>query len=230
MTTVYLIPAPLQEEQVTVIPPYVIDCIGQCRIFFVENERTARRFFKKVNKQMVIEDHHWHRMGENNTGALFLDALKAGGPIGIVSEAGCPGVADPGQELVALAHQAGATVKPLVGPSSILLALMASGFNGQRFQFVGYLPIGEGEREKAIRQLESASIKERCTQLFIETPYRNNQLLVSLLKQLAPATRLCIATDLTAPTESIKTRTVAQWKNEMPELHKRPTLFAIFAG
>ena len=228
MTTVYLIPAPLHSETTAVVPPYVIDAIKQCKIFFVENERTTRRYFKKCWKEMVIDDYAWHTIDEASTKANFLKALETGDPIGIVSEAGCPGVADPGQELIALAHQQGATVKPLVGPSSILLALMASGFNGQRFQFAGYLPIEESERVKTIQQLEHSAAKEKCTQLFIETPYRNNQLLVSLLKHLHPATLLCIATDLTGSTESVRTRPVEQWRKNIPELHKRPALFAIY--
>jgi 16S rRNA (cytidine1402-2'-O)-methyltransferase len=230
MSKVYLIPAPLDTETLDVIPPYVFDAIKECELFFVEDQRTTRRYFKSGWKEMVIDNYTWHTLGEPGTHEAFLKALSGNKVIGIVSEAGCPGVADPGQELIALAHQQGATVKPLVGPSSILLALMASGFNGQRFQFVGYLPIEETDRIKAIRLLESTAAKERCTQLFIETPYRNNQLLVSLLKHLQDQTLLCVATDLTSKTESIQTRTVAQWRKEMPSLHKRPTLFALFVA
>jgi len=228
MTTVYLIPAPLHPEATQVLPSYVMEAVKECKVFFVENERTTRRFFKKCWKEMVIDAYTWHTMGEPTTTAAFAEALQTNDVIGIVSEAGCPGVADPGQELIALAHRQGATVKPLVGPSSILLALMASGFNGQRFQFVGYLPIEERERIKTLQQLEQSAAKEKCTQLFIETPYRNNQLLVSLLKHLQPGTQLCIATDLTGTTEWIKTRTVEQWRKNIPELHKRPALFAIY--
>ncbi len=227
MTTVFLIPAPLHSETTAVIPPYVIDAIKQCKIFFVENERTTRRYFKKCWKEMVIDDYAWHTIDEASTKANFLKALQTGDPIGIVSEAGCPGVADPGQELIAIAHQQGASVKPLVGPSSILLALMASGGNGQQFHFAGYLPIEEKAREKTIRQLESAAKKENVTQLFIETPYRNNQLLSSLLKELQPNTRLCLAVDLTAPGEWVRTKTVAEWKKQLPELHKLPVIFLI---
>lgn len=229
MSTVYLIPAPLDPESLKVLPGYVLDAIKDCKIFFVENERTTRRYFKKCWKEMVIDAYQWHCIGEDSTEAAFVKALGSGEHIGIVSEAGCPGVADPGQELISIAHRHGATVKPLVGPSSILLTLMASGFNGQRFQFVGYLPIEESQRMKTIQQLEQSSAKEACTQLFIETPYRNNQLLVSLLKHLHPATRLCIATDLTGTEESIKTRTIEQWRKEVPDLHKRPAMFALHA-
>lgn len=229
MTTVYLIPAPLHPEATRVLPAYVMDAVKECNVFFVENERTTRRYFKKCWKEMVIDEYAWHTIGEPSTAAAFLKALQANDVIGIVSEAGCPGVADPGQELIALAHRHGAHVRPLVGPSSILLALMASGFNGQRFQFVGYLPIEERERIRTLQQLEQSSLTEKCTQLFIETPYRNNQLLVSMLKHLQPTTQLCIAADLTGATEWIKTRTVEQWRKDIPELHKRPVLFAIYA-
>jgi 16S rRNA (cytidine1402-2'-O)-methyltransferase len=229
MTTVYLIPAPLHPEATRVLPAYVMDAVKECNVFFVENERTTRRYFKKCWKEMVIDAYTWHTIGEPSTAAAFLKALQTNDVIGIVSEAGCPGVADPGQELIALAHRHGAHVRPLVGPSSILLALMASGFNGQRFQFVGYLPIEERERIRTLQQLEQSSLTEKCTQLFIETPYRNNQLLVSMLKHLQPTTQLCIAADLTGATEWIKTRTVEQWRKNIPELHKRPVLFAIYA-
>ena len=229
MTTVYLIPAPLHPEATRVLPAYVMDAVKECNGFFVENERTTRRYFKKCWKEMVIDEYAGHTIGEPSTAAAFLKALQANDVIGIVSEAGCPGVADPGQELIALAHRHGAHVRPLVGPSSILLALMASGFNGQRFQFVGYLPIEERERIRTLQQLEQSSLTEKCTQLFIETPYRNNQLLVSMLKHLQPTTQLCIAADLTGATEWIKTRTVEQWRKNIPELHKRPVLFAIYA-
>lgn len=230
MTKIYLIPAPLDTESIDVIPPYVFDAIKECAVFFVENQRTTRRYFKRGWKEMNIDNYGWYTLGEPGTQEAFLQALRNKKVIGIVSEAGCPGIADPGQELISLAHQHGAVVKPLVGPSSILLALMASGFSGQRFQFVGYLPIEENERIKSIRLLESTASKEKCTQLFIETPYRNNQLLVSLLKQLQPQTLLCIATDLTGTTETIHTRTVEQWRKEVPSLHKRPTLFALFVA
>jgi 16S rRNA (cytidine1402-2'-O)-methyltransferase len=224
MTIVYLIPAPLHSEAPAVIAPYVLDAIKQCKIFFVENERTTRRYFKKCWKEMVIDEYSWHTIGEPATTTAFLESLQTNDAIGIVSEAGCPGVADPGQELIALAHRHGAIVKPLVGPSSILLALMASGGNGQQFHFNGYLPIEERAREKMIRQIESAAKKENTTQLFIETPYRNNQLLAALLKQLQPSTLLCIAVELTGPAEWVRTQTVVDWKQQLPDLHKRRPL------
>ncbi len=227
MSTVYLIPAPLHPEATQALPAYLIEAIKECHIFFVENERTTRRYFKKCWKEMVIDDYQWHCTGQPQTEEAFVKAVKSGNTIGIVSEAGCPGVADPGQELIAIAHRHGATVKPLVGPSAVLLALMASGGNGQQFYFAGYLPIEESAREKTIRQLQSAAKKDRTTQLFIETPYRNNQLLAALLQYLQPDTLLCLAVELTGPGEWVRTRTVAEWKKELPDLHKLPVLFLI---
>jgi 16S rRNA (cytidine1402-2'-O)-methyltransferase len=160
----------------------------------------------------------------------FAQFLKAGVNVGIISEAGCPGVADPGQVLVGVAHANNAEVVPLVGPSSILLALMASGLNGQQFQFVGYLPIDNAERAKALKALESESLKKNSTQIFIETPYRNNQLLETILKTCMPATRLCIAAELTSGNEWIKTKSIKDWKNNTPDLHKKPTVFLLLAA
>jgi 16S rRNA (cytidine1402-2'-O)-methyltransferase len=184
--TVYLIPTVLYEGQTNCLPLYILDAVKQCSHFFVENERTARRYLKLLWKEMVIDDYSWHNMKELNdeVAASFKQAVKEGKTIGVISEAGCPGVADPGQQLVEIAQGMNAIVKPLVGPNSILLALMASGMNGQCFQFVGYLPIETGERVKAIKQLESESRQKNCTQIFIETPYRNNQLLETLTKTL----------------------------------------------
>ena len=157
-------------------------------------------------------------------------SIKEKKNIGIISEAGCPGVADPGQQLVAIAQEMNVAVKPLVGPSSILLALMASGMNGQQFQFVGYLPIDKQERAKTIKTLEAESAKKNCTQIFIETPYRNDQLLETILATCDPSTRLCIAVDLTGKTEWIKTRPVSEWRKEKTIIHKRPAIFLLFAG
>jgi 16S rRNA (cytidine1402-2'-O)-methyltransferase len=160
---------------------------------------------------------------------IFKQKIKEGKNIGIISEAGCPGVADPGQVLVAIAQEMNIEVKPLVGPNSILLALMASGMNGQQFQFLGYLPIDNHERNKAIKELEAESKKKNCTQVFIETPYRNNQLIGALLKNCNTTTRLCIAVDLTGNTEWIKTKTIADWKKEKVDIHKRLAIFLLFA-
>ncbi len=160
----------------------------------------------------------------------FKERLKEGKNIGIVSEAGCPGIADPGQHLIEIAQESGVDIRPLVGPNSILLALMASGMNGQQFQFVGYLPIDNNLRTKAIKELEIESAKKKCTQLFIETPYRNNQMIESLLKTCNNKTRICIAVDITGKKEWIKTMTVADWQKNKPDIHKRPAIFLLYAG
>ena len=232
---VYLIPTFLSEQDINVIPSYVLDAIKDCQVFFVENERSARRYLKSLWKEMVIDNYQWfvidkHASGvtkETETNRAFKKILSEEKNIGIISEAGCPGVADPGQLLIDISHQAGAIVKPLVGPSSILLALMASGMNGQQFQFVGYLPIDSTQRAKAIKDLEQESFRKDCTQIFIETPYRNNQLLEMMLKSCNPGTRLCIAANLTASNEFIHTKTISEWKKQVPDLHKRPAIFLI---
>jgi 16S rRNA (cytidine1402-2'-O)-methyltransferase len=227
---VYLIPSFLDEEAVHTIPPYINDAVKNCQVFFVENERTARRYLKKIWKEMVIDNYEWHLItNDANLVNTFKQKLKEGKNIGIISEAGCPGVADPGQQLVAAAHEQNAAVKPLVGPNSILLALMASGMNGQQFQFAGYLPVKENERVKAIRELETESQKKNCTQIFIETPYRNNQLIESILKTCKPSTKFCIAVDLTSSTESIRTMTIDQWKKNNTDIHKHPAIFLLLA-
>lgn len=231
MGTVFLIPTFLHEDALETLPAYLLDNIKQCQVFFVENEKTARRFLKKLWREMVIDDYQWFAIhkAEDAVQQQFVQLLKAGKNIGIISEAGCPGVADPGQILVAAAQQINAIVKPLVGPSSILLALMASGMNGQQFQFVGYLPIDNNERKKAIQGLEQESAKKNCTQIFIETPFRNNQLIKEIITTCKPQTKLCIAVDITAPAESIQTKTVHQWKNQLPDIHKRLAIFLLMA-
>jgi 16S rRNA (cytidine1402-2'-O)-methyltransferase len=229
--TVYLIPSVLSEGGTHCLPGYILEAVKQCSVFFTENDRTARRFLKSIWKEMVIDDYEWQSMKQvdDKVAAIFRNKIKEGKTIGLISEAGCPGVADPGQDLVAIAHQMNATVKPLVGPNSILLALMASGMNGQHFRFFGYLPIEAGERVKAIRSLESESRQKNCTQIFIETPYRNNAFLETLVKTCLPSTRICVAVDLTAPTESIQTRRAGEWKSSLPQLHKRPAIFLLLA-
>lgn len=231
-STVYLIPTVLSEGVTAPLPAYIPEAVKQCTVFFVENERTARRYLKSLWKEMVIDDYEWFNMKEatRETEAAFCQKMAEAKSIGIISEAGCPGVADPGQALVHLAQQRGVTVKPLVGPNSILLALMASGMNGQRFQFAGYLPIDVLERAKAIKALEAESRQKDCTQIFIETPYRNNQLLETLLKTCHAQTLICVAADITAEAESIQTKTVQQWKAAVPQLHKRPVIFLLYAG
>ncbi|SDX11647.1 16S rRNA (cytidine1402-2'-O)-methyltransferase [Hydrobacter penzbergensis] len=229
---VFLIPTVLYEDAVETLPAYLLDAVKQCQVFFVENEKTARRFLKKIWREMVIDDYQWFAIhkAEEEVKRQFLQLLQAGKNIGIISEAGCPGIADPGQLLVEAAQQANSTVKPLVGPSSILLALMASGMNGQCFQFHGYLPIDTAERKKKIRELEADSHRRNCTQLFIETPYRNNAMIKDLLQSCHDETRICIAVDITAPSESIRTQTVKKWKQEQPDIHKRLALFLLHAS
>ncbi len=227
---VYLIPALLDDEAIETIPSYIAESLKNCQVFFVENERTARRYLKKIWREIVIDDYEWFVINktEEKIQSDFKQKIKERRNIGIISEAGCPGVADPGQELIAIAHEMNADIKPLVGPSSILLALMASGMNGQQFQFVGYLPINEHERVKTIKELEAESEKKKCTQIFIETPYRNNQLVESILKICKHTTKFCIAVDLTGKTEWIKTKTITEWKKEKTDLHKRPAIFLLF--
>lgn len=229
---VYLIPTVLQEDALETIPPYIVDAIKNCRVFFVENEKTTRRFFKKLWKEMVIDNYQWHTIhkAEESVKASFIKALKEGKNVGIVSEAGCPGIADPGQMLIEAAQEQNLTVQPLVGPSSILLALMASGMNGQCFQFNGYLPIDALERKKKIKELESISERNKSAQIFIETPYRNNQLLKDILQSCKPNTLVCIGVDITGPTENIRTKKVKDWDKALPELHKIPVIFLIQAS
>jgi len=230
---VYLIPSLLHEDGILSVPHYIIDAVKQCQVLFVENERTARRYLKKLAKEIVIDDYEWFTVPgaaeAPDTYQLFRNKIKEEKTIGIISEAGCPGIADPGQQLVAIAHELNIEVKPLVGPNSILLALMASGMNGQQFRFTGYLPIKDPERNKAIKDLESESAKKNCTQIFIETPYRNNQLMEALLAICQPSTKICIAVDLTSDNEFIRTKTVSDWKRSKPDMHKRPAIFLLYA-
>ena len=226
---VLLLPMLLHEEGWEALPKDVAVWIQSCDAFFVENEKTTRRFFKKIWKEMVIDDYQWFPIHQVEAAQVdaFVQVLKSGKTIGIVSEAGCAGIADPGQILVGAAQKLGAIVKPYMGPSSILLSLMASGFNGQGFTFNGYLPIDAAERKKKILQLEQIVHSNGIAQLFIETPYRNNQLLEAILQACHPNTQLCIGVDITGPTESIKTATLQYWKNNKPELHKRLAIFIL---
>jgi 16S rRNA (cytidine1402-2'-O)-methyltransferase len=229
---VYLIPSFLSEEALDTIPVYCIDAIKDCQVIFAENERTARRFFKSICKDIVIDDYEWFSIhkAETEQKAVFKQKITEEKNIAILSEAGCPGIADPGQILIHEAQRLNVTVKPLVGPSSVLLALMASGMNGQQFQFVGYLPIDAAPRISKIKALEEESARKKCTQIFIETPYRNNQLMETILKNCRPATQLCIAAELTSKNELIKTKSIAEWKNEKIDLHKKPVIFLLLAG
>jgi len=226
---IYLIPSFLAEDAVETIPPYVLDAVKNCQVIFAENERTARRFLKSMCKEIVIDSFEWYAIhkAEQEQINTFRQKIKEGKNIAIISEAGCPGVADPGQLLIYEAQKMDVIIKPLVGPSSVLLALMASGLNGQRFGFEGYLPIDNVERNKKIKQLEEESSKKNCTQIFIETPYRNNKLLESVLQICKLSTLLCIASEVTSPNEWIRTKTVAEWKNEKTDLHKKPVIFLL---
>jgi 16S rRNA (cytidine1402-2'-O)-methyltransferase len=229
---VYLIPTFLHEGELRVLPQYLLEAAKECQVFFVENERSARRYLKSIWRDMVIDQYEWFVLHENeeNLKKEFSNHLKKGRTVGIISEAGCPGIADPGQILVALAQDLNVIVRPLVGPSSILLALMASGMNGQQFQFIGYLPINGQQRQKKIRELEIESQKKNCTQIFIETPYRNNQLLEALTKTCQSNTRLCIGANITGKEEFIRTKTIGEWKKQVPDIDKNPTIFLLYAG
>ncbi len=232
ISTIYLIPCTLAEDALQTIPAYVLDAVKQCSVIFAENERTARRFLKSMDKSIVIDEYEWftiHKAEEEQV-QQFKQKISEQKNIAIISEAGCPGIADPGQVLIAVAQQLQCTVKPLVGPSSVLLAIMASGMNGQQFEFVGYLPIDNLERSKRIKELEAASQKNNSTKIFIETPYRNNQLLEAICKNCGPQTKLCIGVNITAGNETIITTSIAQWKNKKPELHKQQAIFLLYAG
>ncbi|MCJ8208461.1 SAM-dependent methyltransferase [Mucilaginibacter sp. RS28] len=230
--TLYLIPVPLADAAAAKsFTPYLVQTINNISEYIVENEKTARRFLKEAGLKTPQSELVIHDYGKHNRNAdisIFFTGLTAGRDAGLMSEAGCPGVADPGADIVAEAHKRGIKVVSLVGPSSILLALMASGFNGQSFSFHGYLPIDKAQRSKRIKELEGFAERFKQTQLFIETPFRNNQLLEEILKSCKPATRLCIACNLTAEDELVKTQTIAAWKKQPPDLHKKPTIFLLF--
>ena len=233
--TLYLIPCTLGDTPATqVLPQHTIDIARGLKHFVVEQPKTARQFLSALRPEQPIQSLHFATLNEHtaaNELTELLAPLLAGEDVGIISEAGCPGIADPGAELVSLAHRHGIRVVPLVGPSSILLALMASGLNGQRFAFHGYLPIPEAQRNKAIAALEAESARYHQTQLFIETPYRNEKLFSALLAHCRPQTLLCVASDITLPHEQIRTRPIAQWKSQpAPQLNKRPSLFLLLAA
>lgn len=229
--TLFLIPIILAPDTAAqVLSPQVTEVIGQLDYFLVEEVRTARRFISSLRLGRVIEQLNFQELSKKTTATEILEyfhTLPEGVDVGVLSEAGCPGVADPGAVAVALAHSLGWRVAPLVGPSSILLALMASGFSGQSFAFQGYLPIDRAERQKAIKRLEQLVTSQQQTQLFMETPFRNNQLLEALLQTCHPNSKLCIASNLTAPEEYIRTQTIAQWRASPPDLHKKPTIFVL---
>ena|SRR6476469_5378357 len=230
---IFLIPIVLHEdeESIQAIPSYVLEAVKKCRVFFAENEKTARRYFKKMWREMVIDNYEWfsiHKAEEQQI-KEFLRCLKEGKTVGIISEAGCPGIADPGQILVDAAQTNNYKVNPLVGPNSILLALMASGMNGQLFQFNGYLPIDSFERKKKLRELELHSSQTGCTHIFIETPYRNNALIQEIVQTCNAETKFCIAAEITGKNEFIKTKKIRQWKNSIPDLHKKLVIYLLQA-
>jgi len=232
--TLYLIPTILAENtQDQVISPQVKDTVQHLTYFIVENLRTARRYVKSICLDLVIEQLQFVHVDKDATPAQVQASLKPlleqGIDAGIISEAGCPGIADPGAEVVKYAHQKSIKVVPFAGPSAILLSLMASGFNGQQFCFHGYLPIEKRDRLQALRQLEKEMQQRNQTQIFMETPYRNNKLLEDLLATLHPDTKLCVAANITSPEhEFIQTKSINQWRGKLPDIHKQPAVFLIY--
>ncbi len=233
MGTLYLIPTVLSDSAplAQVLPSGNAAIVAQLKHFIVENVRTARRFLKQVDRNIDIDALTFYELNQHTDLAQiggYLRPLEQGEDVGIISEAGCPAIADPGADVVALAQQHGVKVVPLVGPSSILLSLMASGFNGQSFAFHGYLPIDKNDRAQRLKLLERRIYTENQTQIFIETPYRNRQMVDDLCRILQPQTKLCIASNITGTTENIRTRTIAHWKKSLPDIGKVPCIFLIF--
>lgn len=231
MKTMYLLPMLLADDtHKKVLTPYAVDVIKEVKVFFVENIKTTRRFLSSLKLGIVIDDLEFVEINQDSKfDEMFAIIYPLKINAGIISEAGCSGIADPGALIVEIAQQLQWNVEPLVGPNSILLALMASGFNGQSFAFHGYLPIKEIEREKKIKFLEREAASKKQTQIFMETPYRNNQILASLLKNLSPSTRLCIASDITSEQEFIKTKSIQSWRSgALPDINKKPTIFLIY--
>ena len=227
----YLIPTRLGDNPpLEVLPISIKRMIEEIDDYIVENEKSARRFIKKIygrKQQSSLKLSLLNKYTKPEDISSFLDACKKGTSMGLLSEAGCPAIADPGADIVRIAHEEGIKVVPMVGPSSIILALMGSGMNGQNFAFNGYIPIDRQERKAALKKMERLSHEQNQTQLFIETPYRNNKIMEDISQILHPQTRFCVACDLTLPTEYIKTKTVADWKNTATDFHKRPALFLI---
>ncbi|TYA57246.1 SAM-dependent methyltransferase [Formosa maritima] len=227
----YLIPTTLGEtEPLEVLPISVKKIIEQVDVYIVENEKTARRFIKKIKpskKQSTLQMFHLNKFTDPNEIPSFLDPCLLGKNVGLLSEAGCPAIADPGADVVKEAHKKNIKVVPLVGPSSIIMAIMSSGMNGQSFAFNGYLPIDKAEKRKELKRLEQLSVNQNQSQAFIETPYRNNKMLEDICVSLNDHTLVCVACDITLPSEYIKTQTVNEWKKNSVDFHKRPTLFII---
>ncbi len=228
----YLIPVTLGETPINnVLPQYNSEIISGIRHFIVEDIRSTRRFLRKVDSQFDIDGSQFYELNKHTAPEAvsgYLKPLQAGLPVGIISEAGCPAVADPGADVVAIAQRKGLKVVPLVGPSSIILSVMASGFNGQSFAFNGYLPVKPDERAKALRKLEQRVYNENQTQIFIETPYRNGKMVEDILAHCRPQTKLCIAANLTCEDEFAKTRTLKEWKGKLPDLSKIPCIFLLY--
>ena len=231
-SALYLLPVTLGDTPVDqVLPAYNREVILQIRYFIVEDVRSARRFLKKVDREIDIDSLTFYPLNKHTSPgdiSSYLIPLQEGNPMGVISEAGCPAVADPGADVVAIAQRKGLKVVPLVGPSSIILSVMASGFNGQSFAFHGYLPIEPGERAHRLKQLEQRAYAEDQTQLFIETPYRNNKMAEQILSVCRPQTKLCIAANITCEGEYIRTRSVKEWKRHLPDLSKIPCIFLIY--
>lgn len=233
MGKLFLIPNTLGETPIErVIPTEVVLLIKQIKVFASENPKNTRRFLKKIDRNINVDELTFLELNEHSEHQTILSYIQwlKENDIGIISEAGCPGIADPGAELVELAHQNQYQVVPLVGPSSVLLSLIASGFNGQNFSFNGYLPIQSSERQRALKSFEKQSATENRTQIFIETPYRNQKLLEEMLRILNSQTLLSIACDITTENEYIKVMSIQDWKKEKPDINKRPTIFLIYAG
>ncbi|HIZ06010.1 MAG TPA: SAM-dependent methyltransferase [Candidatus Phocaeicola gallistercoris] len=228
----YLLPVTLGDTSIEkVIPAYNREIISSIRHFIVEDVRSARRFLKKVDKDIEIEELSFYPLNKHTSPeevADYLQPLLQGHAMGVISEAGCPAIADPGADVVAIAQRKNLKVIPLVGPSSIILSVMGSGFNGQSFAFHGYLPIEQAERTKRIKELEQRVYAECQTQLFIETPYRNQRMLEDILKICKPQTKLCIAANITCEEEFIKTKSIAEWRKHLPDLSKKPCIFLIY--
>ena len=231
-TALYLIPCTLGDTPIEkVLPAYNRDIIVGISHFIVEDVRTARRFLKKVEREINIDDLTFYELNKHTSPEAivsYLRPLQEGVPMGVISEAGCPAVADPGADVVAIAQRKRLKVVPLVGPSSIILSVMVSGFNGQSFAFHGYLPIDAGERVKTLKHLEARAYSEHQTQLFIETPYRNMKMFDDIIRTCRPQTKLCVAANLTCEGEYICTRTVKEWKGKVPDLSKIPCIFLIY--
>ena len=235
MASIYLIPTHLSNAPLSnVLPDYNFKIIKQIKYFIVENIRTARRFLKQVDRTINIDELTFFELNEHTDKTLlisYIEPIKNNNDIGIISEAGCPAIADPGADIVSIAQEKNIKVVPLVGPSSILLSLMASGFNGQSFAFNGYLPIDKNERINTLKRFEKKIFSESQTQIFIETPYRNVQLVEDICKTLSDNIKLCIAVDITSDSELIKTKTIRQWKSTIDSIgtiHKKPTIFLLY--